>query len=290
MSRIHEALKKAEQDRAVAQAAETAVPHAVVDDMPEPAWVDAGDADAEGEGSPIHFASPVPEKNEAPAESCPGHEAFESFRRSCSRLQWRADAHESVFHNSQYGGHAAERFRTLRSRLYQIRGSKPLRTILVTSSIPKEGKTWVVNNLGHAIIRQPDRRALMIDADLRSPRLHISLGAPSSPGLSDYLRGEADLESIVQHGNDSNLFFIPAGKTVTNPSELLSNGRMKTLIERLAPMFDWVFVDSPPCLSVADANILSNVCDGILVVLRSGKIPVEVAQKTNRELEGKNVI
>jgi tyrosine-protein kinase Etk/Wzc len=118
--------------------------------------------------------------------------------------------------------------------------------LLVTSTVPGEGKTFVTSNLAQSIVRQPDRRVLIIDADLRCARLHTHLGAPSSPGLTDYLRGEVDEMAVIQQGQDGNLFLIAGGVEVTNPSELLLNGRLKKLIDRVAPVFDWVIVDSPP--------------------------------------------
>ena len=161
---------------------------------------------------------------------------------------------------------------------------------MITSSVPAEGKTFVTNNLAQAIVRQPDRRALIIDADLRCARMHVPLGAPAAPGLTDYLRGEADEVSIIQHGMEGNLCLIPGGKEVTNPSELLSNGRLKKLLDRLAPVFDWVLLDSPPCVPVADASILADICDGVLLVVRAGSTPLEVAQRASQELNGRNVI
>jgi capsular exopolysaccharide synthesis family protein len=200
------------------------------------------------------------------------------------------DPNVNVFINSTLTAHGSEQFRTLRSRLYQMRSAQPLRTLLVTSSVPAEGKTFVTNNLAQAIVRQPDRRALIIDADLRCSRLHVPLGAPASPGLTDYLRGEADEMAIIQNGLEGNLCFIPGGDQVTNPSELLSNGRMKVLLERVAPVFDWVILDSAPLLPVADSSFLADLVDGVLLVVRAGQTPAETAQRACQELQGRNVV
>jgi tyrosine-protein kinase Etk/Wzc len=148
----------------------------------------------------------------------------------------------------------------------------------------------VTTNLAQSFIRQPDRRALMIDGDLRCARLHVPLGAPNSPGLSDYLRGEVDELEVIQHGQDGNLCFIAGGTEVSDPSELLSNGRLKKLLDRVTPVFDWVIIDSPPCLPVADSTILANYCDGILLVVRAGSTATAVAQRACQELHGRNVI
>jgi capsular exopolysaccharide synthesis family protein len=234
------------------------------------------------------------ERRSLPTEELIAHSAgylrFDDLRKHCAHPQWHLDPNVNVFINSALTAHGSEQFRTLRSRLYQMRSSQQLRTLLVTSSVPAEGKTFVTNNLAQAIVRQPDRRALIIDADLRCSRLHVPLGAPASPGLTDYLRGEVDELAIIQHGLEGNLCFIPGGNAVTNPSELLSNGRMKVLLDRVMPVFDWVILDSAPLLPVADSSLLADLVDGALLVIRAGQTPVETAQRACQELQGRNIV
>jgi protein-tyrosine kinase len=292
MSRIHEALKKAERERTTqgnhnhVTAPEVAP---AVEDMPE-----KQETDFCGERKPE-----IPSATAGDAERATKNGSnlqrreflrFDDLRRRSSRPEWHPDPNANVFFNPELSEHGAEQFRTLRSRLYQFRTERPLRTLLVTSSIPGEGKTFVASNLAQSIVRQPDRRALIIDADLRCPRLHSVFGAPCAPGLTDYLRAEADEFEIVQRGPEENLCFVPGGTEVTNPSELLSAGRMQMLIERLAPVFDWVILDSPPCLPVADAISLAGLCDGVLLVVRAGVTASETAQKAYQELRDKNVV
>ena len=278
MSRIHEALKKAEQERASITAAEVAP---LQMDSSAAASARAGNVP----GATVPVARPV-----AASPLASGYLRFDDLRTHCAHPQWHLDPNANVFYSPDAHIHGAEQFRTLRSRIYQLRGAQPLRTLLVTSAIPAEGKTFLANNLAQAIVRQPDRRALVIDADLRLPRMHLALGAPSSPGLTDYLRGEADEISVIQHGQEGNLCFIPGGNEVSDPSELLSNGRFKTLLERVTPVFDWVIIDSPPCLPVADASILADLCDGVLVVVRAGSTPSETAQRACQEFRERNLI
>jgi capsular exopolysaccharide synthesis family protein len=166
----------------------------------------------------------------------------------------------------------------------------PLRTILVSSALPAEGKSFVATNLAKAIVKQHERRALLIDADLRWSRLHLSLGAPQTPGLSDYLLGEADEFAVVQRGQFNNLFFIPGGKVVSNPAELIASERMKELLRKMAPMFDWVILDSPPAVPVADASIMADMCDGVLMVVRSAATPYDMAQKAVQEFKQKHLV
>ena len=213
---------------------------------------------------------------------------FEDISESCAHANWRPDPLKNVFAGP--GLEAAEQFRTLRSRLYHLKAEKPLRVILVTSALSGDGKTFVAANLAQAIVRQADRRVLLIDADLRSSGLHIPLGAPANPGLGEYLGGSADEMAVIQHGREGGLYFIAGGKPVSNASELLSNARLKTLIERTAPCFDWIIIDSPPCLPVSDASVIAELCDGILLVVRSGSTPSRAAHKACDELRKRNVI
>jgi protein-tyrosine kinase len=214
---------------------------------------------------------------------------FDDFRARCAHPAWTATPDLNVF-NPAYSPHGAEQFRTLRSRLYQLRSIRRLHTVLVTSSVSAEGKTFVASNLAQAIVRQHDRRVLLIDGDLRSSRLHARMGAPSTPGLSDYLRGDADEWAVIQQGPQEKLCLIPGGNLTSNPSELLSNGRLKILLDRVAALFDWVIIDSPPCLPVADANVLADFCDGLLLVVRAGSTAAATVQRARQELQGRNVV
>lgn len=275
MSRIHEALKKAEQDRAAGHTADGESP--------------AGSPVAKSTGA----SSPVmPSLTEV--ETITPRRAeflrFDDVRAHCVHAQWSGFSNENVFADPALGAAGAEQFRTLRSRLYQFRSGQALRSVLITSSVPAEGKTFVTSNLAQAIIRQPDRRVLIIDADLRRPRLHQMFGAPSGPGLSDYLNGTAEEMAVIQKGQEENLYFISGGTEVSNPSELLLNGRLKMLIDRVTPAFEWVILDSPPCLPVADASVLADVCDGVLLVVRAASTPTATARRACQELQSKRVI
>jgi protein-tyrosine kinase len=279
MSRIHDALKKATQERAAIPATENgALPPEAVAGAPE--WSSSAPA----------MLADLATASGSRAARPPGYLRFDELRAHCAHPEWQLDPNVNVFFNKQLSPHAAEQFRTLRTRLDQLRSSQSLRTMVVTSALAGEGKTFVTNNLAQAIVHQPDRRVLIIDADLRCARLHLALGAPTAPGLTDYLRGQADEMAIIQHGQEGNLCFIPGGNEVTNPSELLSNGRLKKLLDHVTPVFDWVILDSPPCVLVADASILASLCDGVLLVVRAGSTPTHVAQRACQELQERNVV
>jgi capsular exopolysaccharide synthesis family protein len=215
---------------------------------------------------------------------------YEELIKRCAQVEWRLDPVNSVFLNSKPGEGGPERFRTLRSRLYKIASSRKLQRVLITSGVAAEGKTFVASNLAQSIVQQPELRVLLVDADLRSPRLNLLFGAPNCPGLSDYLRGDADEYGVIQKGTKENLFLIPSGSLVSNPSELLLSERMKHLLDLVTPNFDWIIIDSPPSLPVHDANILADLVDGVLFVIRAGSTDAEIAERTAAEFQGKNLL
>jgi protein-tyrosine kinase len=285
MSRIHEALKRAEQERAAAQGgyAESAPvqdspAREPVPDLGAPSGASAGPGTApapvNGQGMPS-FTNPY---------------TFDTLLARCAQTQWRPDPKTMLFFGQDENGRGTEQFRTLRSRLYQMREKISLKKILVTSALPKEGKSFVAANLAQVLVKQHGRRVLLIDADLRVPSLHSVLGTASVPGLGDYLLGETDEFSVMQRGPMENLFFIPGGRTAVQPAELISNGRLKMLMQRVEPLFDWIIVDSPPAVPVSDASQLANFCDGVLMVVRSNSTPYDTAQKARQEFLGKTLV
>jgi protein-tyrosine kinase len=276
MSRIHEALKKAELER-VSVYGDFAAPGSdlrrAVESRPENAPPVGVSTLAE---PPIITTDPQPNLR------------FEDLQARCVQ-RWQPDPGANVF-DPGLTAKAAEQFRTLRSRLYQLRTSQQLKILLITSAVSGEGKTFLATNLAHAIARQPERRVLLIDADLRHSQMHVRLGTQSSPGLTDYLRGEVDEIGVIQYSPKNNLCFIAGGNEVPNPSELLSNGRFAKLLERVAPVFEWIILDSPPSLPVADASVLAEHCDGLVVVIRARMTPAAVVQKGCQELQGGKVV
>jgi capsular exopolysaccharide synthesis family protein len=273
MSRIREALKRAAEERS-AQTGGRA--EDFVDIL---------------EGAPASVASPVEvgKFDLQPSTECVNPDLNTLFAE-CRKVKWCFEPRFSVFADEGNHRAGAEKFRTLRSRLYQISATRPLRRLLLTSSVPQEGKTFVAANLAQSIIRQADRRVLLIDADLRASRLNLTLGTKNEPGLSDYLLGEAAITKVLQVGEERNLCFIPGGKLVSNPSELLHSQKMKSLLERMGQMFDWVIVDSPPAIAVHDASILADMCDGVLFVVRAGATDFEAAQKAAAEFSDSKLL
>lgn len=254
MSRIHEALKRAEEERGSIQSGAM--------------HVDLGPSVGDGAR-----ATAVVE--------LPG--GLESMLARTTQAQWKPDASTMLFANGNDGARGTEEYRTLRSRLYHLREKMALKTILVTSALPREGKSFTSANLAQVMARQHGRRVLLIDADLRGPRLHLMLGTASGPGLSDYLEGKSDEFSIMQRGPMENLYFIPSGTGISDPAELIGNGRLKTFLQRVQPLFDWIVIDSPPAVPVSDASVLATACDGVLMVVRSNSTPSDVARRARQE-------
>jgi protein-tyrosine kinase len=272
MSRIHEALKRAEQER-TSQGGRV-----------EPV--------TSGEPLPVDpmLGMPTEPVNNPIAPAFASQFSFDTLLARCAPMQWNPDMKTMLFFNQQESYYGTEEFRTLRSRLYQMREKQPLKKVLITSSLPKEGKSFVAANLAQVMVQQHGRRALLIDGDLRGARLHSALGTSSDPGLSDYLLGESDEFGIMQRGPMENLFFIPCGRAVSNAAELVANGRLKFLLNRVEPLFDWIIIDSPPAVPVSDASLLANFCDGVLMVVRSDATPFDVARKARQEFTDRQLI
>ncbi len=268
MSRIHEALKKAEQERAMSQPGSRLESTSAAVEVAEVAAVTPG----LGSIAPGVFVG------------------GESLLAQARQTRWNPDANCMLFFSSEEHVPGMEEFRTLRSRLYQLREKQTLSKLLITSALPKEGKSFTSSNLAQVLARQHGRRVLLIDGDLRNPQLHRLLGTDPGPGMFEYLRGETDEASIIQRGQLENLFFIPAGNYSSNPAELLANGRLRTLLNRLESTFDWIIIDSAPAVPVADATLMAKDCDGVLLVVRSNSTPTDAARRARREFADRNVV
>ena len=162
-----------------------------------------------------------------------------------------------------------ERFRVLQLRLEQVRRQRPLQKVLVSSAIPKEGKTTVAVNLAITLARSSNR-VLLIDADLRHSHVHRALGLPDQPGLSDWLEGRAELPGALTRVEPYSFFFLAGGVAERNPADTLRFPKLQKFLGESTGQFEWVIVDSPPLVPFVDAQHLANLVDGTLLVVRAG--------------------
>jgi capsular exopolysaccharide synthesis family protein len=178
-----------------------------------------------------------------------------------------------------------EAFRALRTALLAGNNTEATRVLAITSAQPLEGKTTTAVNIALALAIG-GARVLLIDADMRRPSLHKALRLPNDTGLSHLLIGEARMREVVQRTGDPNLLVITAGRTPSNPSELLGSDRMKAFVHQLAVgPFDWVIIDTPPVLAVTDAVILAPMVSGVTFVLGAEMTRWRLAERAIETLQ-----
>ena len=175
----------------------------------------------------------------------------------------------------------AEKFRFLAVRLRQLRQNRPLKKVLITSTIPQEGKSTVAANLACTLARRKQHKTLLLEGDLRRPTVAAKFGLGRVPGLSEWLRGETESMNIYRL-EALGLWVLPAGSAPENPLELMQSGKLSPLMEQLTAWFDWIIIDSPPVLPLADTSIWARMADGILLVTRKS---VTEKQQLQRGLE-----
>jgi capsular exopolysaccharide synthesis family protein len=176
------------------------------------------------------------------------------------------------------GSLGAEKFRFLAVRLRQLRHSRPLKKILITSSIPQEGKSTVAANLACTLARRKPQKTLLLEGDLRRPNIISQFGLGKLPGLCEWLSGESQSINIYRLEN-LGVWILPAGSTPQNPLELMQSGKLSPLMEQLEAWFDWIVIDSPPVLPLADTSLWSRLADGILLVTRRGTTEKQQLQR-----------
>ncbi|AFZ92252.1 protein-tyrosine kinase [Bacillus velezensis AS43.3] len=200
------------------------------------------------------------------------------FRKKKSR---RGLAQISVLHHKSL---VAEQYRTIRTNIEFSSVQTHLRSILVTSSVPGEGKSFSAANLA-AVFAQQEKKVLLVDADLRKPTIHETYQLENVQGLTNVLVGNASLGETVQKTLIDNLYVLTSGPTPPNPAELLSSKAMGELIQEMYSRYSLVIFDSPPLLAVADGQILANQTDGSVLVVLSGKTKMDTVQKARDALQ-----
>jgi capsular exopolysaccharide synthesis family protein len=185
---------------------------------------------------------------------------------------------------------AAEKFRFLGVRLRQLRQNRPLKKVLITSSIPQEGKSMVAANLACTLARRHQQKTLLLDGDLRRPALSQAFGLGKLPGLCDWLQGEPGPMRNIYRLEGPGCWFLPAGSSPKNALELMQSGRLPALMDQLAAWFDWIVIDSPPVLPLGDTSIWSRLADGVLLVTRQGATQKRQLQRGLEAIEQSKLI
>ncbi len=204
------------------------------------------------------------------------------------RAQLRPDKRLVVYSDPHSLG--AERFRLLRARLGQWQAAKKLKTLLLTSALPQDGKTLVAANLATALAGQEGRPVLLFEGDLRKASLRPLLGIKAWPGLSRCLQDGSNPLSAIRRIEPLGFYLLPAGELPPNPVELLQSQRFADLMRGLVSHFDWILIDSPPVSPLADTLVLKAQADASLLVVRAGTTPREAVEEAVQLLGPEHVL
>jgi protein-tyrosine kinase len=256
MSRVHDALRRAEQMGAPPAAGARSV-------APSPPGSN-------------RTAAPVP----APA----------GFLEGVQEVPFSPAPEAMLIDSSRPQDSPSEEFRSLRTRLNHLQSLQPIHTVVVTSPSPAEGKSFSAANLALAESHLVGNMVLLCDCDFRRPAIHNLFQIERSPGATDYLLGQAPLSACLKRIAGTSLYVMPAGTSVKNPLELLNLREVKVLLQELPKTFNWIILDSPPLLFSADANLLGTLADGTILVIRIGSTTIDTVHRAMQSLCENNVL
>ena len=168
---------------------------------------------------------------------------------------------------------ASEQFRLLAARLQQLQQSRAFKSILLTSSVAQEGKSLLTLNLAMSLAQGGQQKILVVDADLRKPGLCHTLRIDNRPGLKEWYRTDRPVSDFICRVDGVKVWVLPAGQEAVDALELLKSPRMSGLLASMSTVFDWVLIDSPPLLPIADAEVIASIADGTIMVVRRDKSP-----------------
>jgi len=180
---------------------------------------------------------------------------------------------------------AAEKFRFLGVRLRHLQQKHPLKRVLVTSSMAEEGKSTIAANLSCALAKRQEQKTLLLEGDLRRPSLAQQLGLGKISGLSELLQGEPAPAMNIYQLEGLGFWILPAGSPPRNPLELMQSGKLSLLMDQLAGWFDWIVIDSPPVLPLADTSVWMRLADAVLLATRPGKTAKRQLQRALEAVE-----
>jgi capsular exopolysaccharide synthesis family protein len=255
MSNIFDALQRAEAENAGAEGAGWAVATELLRSAEQKMRESALTVNPQPSADAFDANPPAPESPDG-LERCP-------------MLPFSIPEESRLVAVAEEGSLGAEKFRFLAVRLRHLRQNRPLKKVLITSTIPQEGKSTIAANLACTLARRKQQKTLMLEGDLRRPSLANQFGIGKIPGLCEWLGGQTESINIYRLER-LGLWILPAGAAPENPLELMQSGKLSLLMEQLESWFDWIVIDSPPVLPLADTSIWSRLADGILLVTRKG--------------------
>ena len=255
MSRVYDALRRAEQ---------SGFPHVTT---PPPA--------------PVSHAGTIP-ASDAPS--------LQGILELVPEIPYNPNPEAHLIDMTRPDAAPTEEFRALRTRLNHMQTLQPIHTMVVTSPSPAEGKSFSAVNLAMAESNIAGNLTLLADFDFRRPIMHNIFQIDRSPGITDYLLGKVALHEVIRKIAGTNLYIMPAGEAVLNPLELLNLREVKLLLNQLPTVFNWIILDSPPLLFAADANLMSTLCHGTLLVVRIGATTIDSVTRAMQSLCQNNVV
>lgn len=186
---------------------------------------------------------------------------------------------------------ATEAYRVIRTSIQFAQAGKELKTLAVTSCTPNDGKSMTVANLA-VVLTQAGKSVLLIDCDMRNPTVHKNFNLSNKVGLSSCISMGTALSDAVQKTSIEGLYALTGGVIPPNPSELLGSEQMKNVLQRAKEQYDYVLIDTPPVMPVTDALIVSRFVDGMILVIASAEIKVEMARDVKNQLQhaGANIL
>lgn len=328
MSRIYEALQRAEAERQMERedsstSVLTGAPEAETAPPPPPARVQPVASTAQRPvvermdtpepqpfippAIPERLARPVGDRFSSPlVEPLPPAVLVE--KHPTSRAVWSeiraTDWNLAVerFPALEQRGSLVEQFRSLRSRLQEFRAMNRLQSLLVSSGVPQEGKSFIAANLALSLALHKNSKVLLVDGDMRRSTLQEYFGCEAHPGLSDYLSGKCELVDAMQRPSQAstptrliapffnNLVLIPGGSVGDRAADLAGSHRFEEMLRIANEHFDWIIVDSSPVIPVSDSVSMGRACDAVLLVARQGVTSYTVAQRAQHELKASNII
>jgi receptor protein-tyrosine kinase len=300
MSRVHDALRRAEQiaaqTGAPAEPKPVAPPEAAIPTPAVATAVEVPEAEAtQPERLPSYTTRSEPEFRIATTVTSdlagpPGILNLKEVLRRVQEVPFTPSPDAHLIDAQRPHQAPTEEFRTLRTRLNHLQSLQPIHSVIVTSPSPAEGKSITATNLALAQSHLSHNLTLLADFDLRRPAVHQLFQIDRSPGVTDYLLGKVPLEDAIKRVAGTNLYIMPAGEAVINPLELMNLPAVKHLLIELPTVFNWVILDSPPLLFAADGALLGTMCHGTILVTRIGHTTVDSVTRAIHSLCENNIL